>query len=401
VVAATRSTSERSSVLGALPASAVEDAHGPAQVPALRDGVGRDAGVDRAPHQGHAGPGVDPAGQQGGQVGDQPAEGVDQVDGQLRARGVPAGAGEGDVHPVAGRGDGAGAQADAAGRERRVAVQGEGAGGPVQHAGGDHLGRAAGHVSSAGWKTQRTVPGRSPSSARASATPEQDGGVHVVPAGVAGVLAGGGVGTSLRSASGSASMSARSTTTGSPEPDLDDQPGAAGSRWGSQAGVAQPLLEEGRRLELGVGELGVGVQVPADGDQLRCAGDPLVDRRPQLLGTVIGGPSCARHAAAPGARAGPGTGPRRVAGPTGGQAVPQLGEQAVDDGGQVAVVARGDRALPLVGGADGQTRCTSASSASQPSRRAVGSSSSTRSAIAWRTGRTVPLSSTTMSASRP
>ena len=43
----------------------------------------------------------------------------------------------------------------------------------------------------------------------------------------------------------------------------------------------------------------------------------------------------------------------RPAGP-GRQPVAHLGEQAVDDRPQVAAVRRGDRPLPLVGGADGE-----------------------------------------------
>ena len=97
--------------------------------------------------------------------------------------------------------------------------------------------------------------------------------------------------------------------------EIHDQPGAGGQPSGLEPVRAQPLLEEGRRLELGERELGVGVQVAARRHHLRMvARDPVVDGRSQLLDDRV-------HAACPPAQsAGPGTGPGgRPAGPLAGR----------------------------------------------------------------------------------
>ena len=83
-------------------------------------------------------------------------------------------------------------------RDGRVAVQGERARGALQHAGGDHLAwrRRARPPRPAGRRSAR-CPAAPSSAASASATPSTTVGVHVVPAGVADALAGGGVGDVL------------------------------------------------------------------------------------------------------------------------------------------------------------------------------------------------------------
>ncbi len=71
-------------VRGLMPGLVVEAAHGALHHPVIRDGVGPGTGAHPAPHQAEAGPGVDPAGQRGGQLSDDLAEGVDQVRSQMR-----------------------------------------------------------------------------------------------------------------------------------------------------------------------------------------------------------------------------------------------------------------------------------------------------------------------------
>ena len=80
----------------------------------------------------------------GGQLGGELGGGRHQVGGQVRAGGVPAGAVEGDLQPVAGRGDRAGPQPDPADVDPRVAVHGEDPAHAVQDPGLDGVERAAG-----------------------------------------------------------------------------------------------------------------------------------------------------------------------------------------------------------------------------------------------------------------
>src|SRR5690606_13178111 len=90
---------------GLPPGLQVQAAHGAGEFGVLRDHVGRVAGFDPAPGDGEAAAGVDAPADQGGHVGDDPGGGGDQVGGQVRAGGVPAGAVEGDLQTVARRGD--------------------------------------------------------------------------------------------------------------------------------------------------------------------------------------------------------------------------------------------------------------------------------------------------------
>jgi hypothetical protein len=95
----------------------------------------------------------------------------------------------------------------------------------------------------------------------------------------------------------------------------------------------------------------------------------------------------------------PGTGGgagRRLGRAAGGQAVAHLGQQAVDHRAQVAVVRGGHRPLALVGRTDLEDAADvgELGRAPEPPRGGL-------EVVACRTGRTVPFSSTTMSASRP
>ncbi len=149
--------------------------------------------MDRAPDQRHPRPRVDAAVEQGRHVDDDPAERVHQVGGQVRPGGVPAGAGEFDPDRVGGRGERAGADPDQAGRQLRVAVQGVDRGDVLEPAGGDHLGRAGRDRLLAGLEQQPHPAGQLPALVelgQRQAEAEQDGGVHVVAAGVRDLLDG-------------------------------------------------------------------------------------------------------------------------------------------------------------------------------------------------------------------
>ena len=115
-----------------------------------------------APHQRQRGARVDPARQQRRQLGDDHAERVDEVDGQVRAAVWPPGPVQRDVDLVAGRGD----------RRRSAARSGRSPGAGRSAARRSARRRRARRprpprarrraaVSSAGWKISRTRPGRS------------------------------------------------------------------------------------------------------------------------------------------------------------------------------------------------------------------------------------------------
>ena len=122
-----------------------------------------------------------------------------------------------------------------------------------------------GTVSSAGWKTQPHRAGQPVERGQRHGDAEDDGGVHVVPAGVAEALAGGGVGHVLEVGQRQGVDVGAQDDDRVAGPDLADQAGAGGQPARLEPVVAQPLLQEGGRLELGEGQLRVGVQVPAGG----------------------------------------------------------------------------------------------------------------------------------------
>ena len=220
---------------------------------------------------------------------------------------------------------GAGAQADLPGGHRRVAVQRERPGGAVEDAGGDHLGGAAGHGLLGRLEDARApVPGSPSSAASAMATPRTtvvctscpqawqrpsrvEAYGHVLEVGQR-------QGVDVGPQDDDRVARSRPRTT-SPVP--------VGSRRGFEPDRAQPLLQEGRRLELGEGELrdgraGAGGWRPAGRGARRPSRRPRspASRRPGScrVSPAVGGPGPA--------------GDRRA---VGGQPVPHLGEQAVDD----------------------------------------------------------------------
>ena len=108
--------------------------------------VGHGARADPAPDQAQAGPRVDPPGQRRRDLGEDLAERVDQVRGQVRPGGVPAGPGHPHLDLVAGRGDRAGAHAELARVQPGVAVQREDPAHRRDPARREHVQRTAGRL---------------------------------------------------------------------------------------------------------------------------------------------------------------------------------------------------------------------------------------------------------------
>ena len=137
-----------------------------------------------APDHHGGGAGIQPAGQQGRQPGDDGAERVHQVGRQVRPGGVPARPEDPQLDHVRCRGDRAGLQPDPPDLQPRIAVQGEQPAHAVQPAGGDDVVRPAGKDLLGRLEDQPdpaaevTGPGQRPGG------PEQHGEVHVVAAGV-------------------------------------------------------------------------------------------------------------------------------------------------------------------------------------------------------------------------
>jgi hypothetical protein len=251
------------------------------------DGVERLAGVHRAPHHGQPGARVDPAVQQRRHVDDHPAQRVHQVGGQVRAGGVPAGAGQRHLDGVGGGGERAGPHADQAGRELRVAVQRVDRGDVLERAGLDHLGGAGRHALLGGLEDQPHPAGQLAllvQLRQGQAEAEQHGGVHVVAAGVRDVRDGGAV----RHVLGVLQRQRVQVGAERHHPvagaDVAEQAVALGQQLRGQAGHGQLTGDQRGGLELRVRHLRVRVDVPADGYQLGpVGGEPAV----QLAGQWV------------------------------------------------------------------------------------------------------------------
>ena len=131
--------------LGSGPGIALEHAQRAGKRAVHRDRVRGPSRIDRTPDDRDSGARIDPPRQQAGQVGDDPADRVDEVGGEMRTGGVPAGSGEADVELVAGCGDRTGPHADPSGLDPRITVQREDLLDALERARRDHTGRTAGH----------------------------------------------------------------------------------------------------------------------------------------------------------------------------------------------------------------------------------------------------------------
>ena len=124
---------------GGVPGLVVETAHSALGHSVVRDDVGGRTRADPPPHQAEPGPRVDQARQRGGKFGDDLAQCVDQVGGQVRTGGVATGTRQPDHELVTGRGDTAGAQTDLSDQRPRIAMQGEETVDPFQRTGVEDL----------------------------------------------------------------------------------------------------------------------------------------------------------------------------------------------------------------------------------------------------------------------
>ena len=226
--------------------------------------------------EGHVegGPGVDQPRQRRRQVGDHPGDGVDQVAGQVGAGGVPAGPGQVDLDQVGGGGDGPDPDAEPADLQLGVAVEGVDGADPFQHPVGDDVDGAAGQALLGRLEDQPHPAGQAVGElGQGQAGAEQDGGVHVVAAGVADPRHRGAVGHVLLVLQGQrvqvGPQGHRRPVAGA---DVADQPGAGGQQAGPQAHGLQAAGDQGGGLAFGHPELGVGVEVTPEVDQLGVVG---------------------------------------------------------------------------------------------------------------------------------
>ncbi len=166
------------------PGIAAGGADGAGQHAGLRDRVGRHARVDRTPHHHGAVARVDAARQHTGQPGDQRAEPVHQVAGQVRTRRVPARRVQRDLDLVGGRRDRPGPHRDLADRQPRIAVQREDPRHPGQRARRDGVDRAAGHQLLGGLEDQPHADRQLGHRRQRQRRAQQHRGVRVVAAGV-------------------------------------------------------------------------------------------------------------------------------------------------------------------------------------------------------------------------
>src|SRR5690606_10405900 len=145
--------------------------------------VGRRASSDLPEDHGHGTAGIDGAVEDGGKVGDEAPGGIDQVDAAVRTGGMAAGAFEDDREAVGRTGYGPGAQAEVAGEERRVDMEGDDGrhapGHPLtHHRQGSARKRLLARLEHESDPTRQLEPGQD------QGDPGGDGGVGVVATGV-------------------------------------------------------------------------------------------------------------------------------------------------------------------------------------------------------------------------
>ena len=256
-------------------------------------------GVDRTPHHDGAVPRIDAPRQHPGQPGDQRAQRVHQIAGQVRPRGVAARRVQRDLDLVGRRGDRPRRDRDPADLQPRIAVQREDPRHPGQRAGGDRVDGAAGHQLLGGLEHQphadRQLGHRRQRQRRRRAAPRcaRRGRRRARRSGTVEAI------RQRRCARPSAARPYRRATPtrgACSGPKSQVRPVPPGSTLGFRPASARCDGDELRGGEFLTAQLRVGVDVPAPPHQI------VVMRRPATLGVIRAG-SCAprlRPAAAPG-----------------------------------------------------------------------------------------------------
>ncbi len=261
------------------PGVAARGADGAGQRAGLRDRVGGHARVDRAPHHHRAVARVDATRQHAGHTGDQRAEPVHQVAGQMRPRRVPAVRLQRDLDLIGRRRDRARPHRDLADRQPRVAVQREDPRHARQRTGRDRVDRAAGHQLLGGLEDQPHTDRQFGHRRQRQRRSEQDRGVRVVTAGM------GDVGHHRR-VRRAGPLGHRQRVHVGPQrdprpvlgPEVAGQPCSAGQHLRVEARVGQMGGDELGGRELLSPQLGVGVDVPAPARRGRRSGRPTTAR---------------------------------------------------------------------------------------------------------------------------
>ena len=187
---------------------------------------------------------------------------------------MPARPGQVHLDQVGGGGDGPDPDAEPAHLQLGVAVQGVDRADPFQHPVGDHVDRAAGQAL-LGRLEDQPDPAPQPVGVlgQGEADPEQDGGVHVVAAGVADPGDGRAVGHVLLVVQG---QRVQVGPEGHRRPvavaDVADQPRPGRQQARPEADGLQAAGDQGGGLPFGLPELGVGVEVAPEVDQLGVVG---------------------------------------------------------------------------------------------------------------------------------
>ncbi|GAA3129496.1 hypothetical protein GCM10020001_059070 [Nonomuraea salmonea] len=168
---------------------------------------------------------------------------------------------------VAGGGDGAGPEAELADVDARVAVEAEDAVDAADAAVGHDLERAAGQLFG-GLEDQAYAAGQRPGGGllgQEERGAEQDRGVHVVAAGVAGARHGRAVGHVLLVLQRQrVDVGAQGDGRAVAAADVADQPGTLGQHRGAEAGGGEPLGDALCRAIFGEGQLRMHVEVAAE-----------------------------------------------------------------------------------------------------------------------------------------
>ena len=258
-----------------LPGVAARGADGSRQRARLRDRVRRGARIDCTPHHHGAVARIDAPGQDPRHAGDQGADPVHQISGQMRSRRVPARRVQGDLELIGGRGDRPGPDRDLADRQPRIAVQREDARHPRQRARRDGVDRTAGHQLLGRLEDQPHADGQFRHRRQGQGGAQQHRGVRVVTAGMRDVgdhrrvRRPGPLGHRQRVHIGAQRDPGPVLRT-----EITRQAGASGQHLGVEARIGQMRGDELRGGELLTAQLGVGMQMAAPLPPFRRSGRP-------------------------------------------------------------------------------------------------------------------------------